>query len=46
VVAGAVDEQTQLVEIRSGLRVGESVIVGPVEGLAPGQAVTVTGGEG
>jgi RND family efflux transporter MFP subunit len=46
VVAGAVDEATLLVEIRAGLRAGETVIVGPVEGLAPGQAVTVTGAEG
>jgi RND family efflux transporter MFP subunit len=46
VTTGATDEQASLVEITSGLGGGETVVVGPASGLRPGQAVTVTGGEG
>lgn len=46
VVVGATDEQASLVEIRTGLSGGETVIVGPASGLAPGQAVTIAGREG
>ncbi|MBI5837106.1 MAG: efflux RND transporter periplasmic adaptor subunit [Candidatus Eisenbacteria bacterium] len=40
---GLADESRDLVEIRSGLRGGEAAVVGPVEGLIPGQAVQVSG---
>jgi len=43
VTVGLVDESRDLVEVVSGLRGGETAVVGPVEGLAPGQAVRVAG---
>jgi RND family efflux transporter MFP subunit len=46
VVAGGVDEVAGLVEITQGLTGGDTVIVGAVEGLRDGDAVTVTGREG
>jgi multidrug efflux pump subunit AcrA (membrane-fusion protein) len=46
VVAGGVDEVAGVVEITQGLTGGETVIVGAVEGLRDGDAVTVTGREG
>ena len=46
ITTGATDEQASLVEILSGLKGGEMVIIGPASGLEPGQRVTVTGGEG
>ena len=39
------DEGRDLVEILSGLKAGDVVVVGPIEGLAPGQAVQVGGKE-
>lgn len=44
VTVGVADEAAGLVEIVSGLAGGETVVVGPAEGLRPGQAVTVAGG--
>jgi RND family efflux transporter MFP subunit len=41
VVTGVRDEAKDLIEIRSGIRAGETVVVGPVEGLRAGQAVAV-----
>ena len=46
VAVGATDEQASLVEIKSGLQGGETVIVGPASGLREGEPVTVAGGEG
>ena len=46
VTTGATDEQAGLVEITYGLAGGEIVLVGPAMGLAPGEAVTIAGGEG
>jgi RND family efflux transporter MFP subunit len=43
VVTGAVDERAMLVEITRGLSGGETVIVGPANGLAPGRSVVVSG---
>ena len=42
---GVRDEVHDLVEILSGLKPGDSVITGPIEGLVPGQAVQVGGKE-
>jgi multidrug efflux pump subunit AcrA (membrane-fusion protein) len=44
VEVGLVDDGRDLVEIKSGLSGGETAVVGPVENLAPGQAVKVQGG--
>jgi membrane fusion protein, multidrug efflux system len=46
IVTGVMDEQTGLVEVRTGLASGERVIVGPAEGISPGQRVEVAGAEG
>jgi membrane fusion protein (multidrug efflux system) len=46
VVAGLRDEAQDLVEIRSGLRAGETAVVGPIEGLGTGQRARVGGREG
>jgi len=43
VTAGVRDEAQDLAEVKSGLREGERVIVSPIEGLVPGQAVRVGG---
>ncbi len=43
--AGVRDEGRDLVEILSGLKAGDVVVVGPIEGLTPGQAVQVGGKE-
>jgi RND family efflux transporter MFP subunit len=43
VAAGLRDEMRDLVEVKSGLREGERVVVSPIEGLVPGQAVRVAG---
>lgn len=40
---GVVDEQRGLVEVTRGLAAGDTVIVGPVEGLATGQPIQVAG---
>jgi RND family efflux transporter MFP subunit len=40
---GVHDELRDMVELASGLREGETVVVGPIEGLAPGQPVQITG---
>jgi RND family efflux transporter MFP subunit len=42
---GLRDEQRGLVQVLEGLRAGDSVIVGPVEGLVNGQPVRVSGKE-
>jgi RND family efflux transporter MFP subunit len=44
--AGIRDEVRDLVEIRSGLKEGETVVVGPVETLNPGQQVQIVGNGG
>jgi RND family efflux transporter MFP subunit len=46
VTVGITDEDAGLAEIRAGIAEGAQVVVGPAEGLAPGQAVEVAGGEG
>ena len=46
VAAGATDEQASLVEITNGLRGGETVIVGPANGLEPGDPASIAGTEG
>jgi len=46
VTVGAVDDVAGLVEIAAGLAGGETVVVGPAEGLRPEQPVTITGREG
>jgi RND family efflux transporter MFP subunit len=46
VTVGAVDDLAGLAEIASGLAGGETVVVGPVQGLRPGQPVSVTEREG
>jgi RND family efflux transporter MFP subunit len=43
VTTGVRDETQELVEVKSGLREGERVIVSPIEGLVDGQAVRVAG---
>lgn len=43
--AGLHDEVHDLVEIVSGLAVGDVVVTGPIEGLVPGRAVQVGGKE-
>jgi hypothetical protein len=43
VKTGVHDELSDMVEIASGLRLGETIVVGPIEGLATGQAVQVAG---
>jgi RND family efflux transporter MFP subunit len=45
VVTGVRDEQKDLVEIRSGLRAGDVVVTGPLEGLRAGQPITLNGKE-
>jgi membrane fusion protein (multidrug efflux system) len=42
VTLGIRDELLDLVEVRTGLAVGDQVVVSPVEGLSPGQPVQVT----
>lgn len=46
VTVGAADEQASLVEIKTGLQGGETVIVGPANGLEAGEPVSIAGGEG
>jgi len=46
VTVGAADEQASLVEIKAGLQGGETVIVGPANGLEAGDPATIAGGEG
>jgi RND family efflux transporter MFP subunit len=46
VTVGALDEVAGLAEITAGLAGGETVVVGPAEGLRPEQPVTITGREG
>lgn len=43
VTVGVRDEIRDLTEVKGGLREGERVIVSPIEGLVPGQAVRVAG---
>ena len=45
VTTGATDEQTSLVQV-TGLQGGETVVLGAANGLEPGQAVAIAGGEG
>jgi len=42
---GVRDNVRDLVEILSGLKPGDSVVTGPIEGLVPGQAVQIGGKE-
>jgi len=46
VTTGLQDEVRDLVEIRTGLAGGETVIIGPIEGLQVGQPAHVVGREG
>lgn len=46
VTLGVTDEVAGLVEIARGIADGAQVVVGPAEGLEPGQAVDVAGREG
>lgn len=46
VTVGAVDEVAGLAEVTSGLAGGETVVVGPAQGLRPEQPVTISGREG
>ena len=46
VTLGITDEVAGLVEIAGGIAEGAQVVVGPAEGLEPGQAVDVAGREG
>jgi RND family efflux transporter MFP subunit len=46
VTVGAVDDLAGLAEIASGLAGGETVVVGPAQGLRSGQPVSVTEREG
>lgn len=46
VAVGAADEQASLVEIKTGLQGGETVIVGPANGLEPGDPASIAGKEG
>jgi RND family efflux transporter MFP subunit len=46
VTVGATDEQASLVEIKTGLQGGETVIVGPANGLEAGDPASIAGGEG
>jgi RND family efflux transporter MFP subunit len=46
VTVGAVDDVQGLAEVAGGLVGGETVVVGPAEGLRPEQPVTITGREG
>ena len=43
---GVRDESRDVIEVVGGLREGETVVVGPIEGLVPGQPVQVTGEPG
>ncbi len=43
VTAGMRDEALDLVEVKSGLREGETVVASPIEGVVPGQPVRVGG---
>jgi RND family efflux transporter MFP subunit len=43
VEVGLVDEGRDLIGIKSGLSGGETAVVGPVEGLVPGQSIRVQG---
>jgi RND family efflux transporter MFP subunit len=45
VVVGVVDELRGLTEVTSGVAPGDLVVIGPAEGLMPGQPVTLTGRE-
>jgi RND family efflux transporter MFP subunit len=46
VIVGLVDEVRGLTQIREGLNAGEIAIVGPAEGMRPGERVQVVGREG
>jgi RND family efflux transporter MFP subunit len=46
VTTGLADEQAGLVQITAGLAAGDVVVIGPAEGLQPGQAVRLTAREG
>ena len=46
VTVGATDEQASQVEIKTGLQGGETVIVGPANGLEAGDPATIAGREG
>jgi len=43
VTVGLRDELRDLIEVKSGLAAGETVIVSPMEDLTPGQRVEITG---
>jgi len=38
-----VDEQQDRIQIATGLAAGETVVIGPIEGLEQGQPVEITG---
>ena len=42
VTIGVRDELRDLVEVKTGLRAGDAVVVSPIEGLTPGQPVQIT----
>jgi membrane fusion protein (multidrug efflux system) len=42
---GVRDDRQDRIEVREGLQAGELAIVGPIEGLAPGQPVQAPGGD-
>jgi RND family efflux transporter MFP subunit len=44
--AGLRDEKQDLVQLLTGVAPGDTVLVGPIEGLEPGQPARVTGQEG
>lgn len=46
VTPGLADEVADLIEIRAGLAEGAMVVVGPAEGLGPGQRIELAGREG
>lgn len=46
VTPGLRDEQQDLVQVENGLTAGETVVIGPIEGLEEGQPVEITGTQG
>lgn len=46
VTIGVRDELLDLIEVKTGLRAGDAVVVSPIEGLTPGQPVQITDAPG